>query len=277
MKETFQLNTPDGITLQGYTSNTASNPNAVITLIHGMGEHALRYEHVANFFNQHNIALVSMDHRGHGRSTGKRGHTPNYDALMHDVEMLLQKTNEMYANIPIILYGHSMGGNLVLNFLIRKKPAVKGAIVTAPYLRLAFEPPAWKVKLGKLSAGIIPSLSQPTGLDTKAISRDPEVVSKYEKDPLVHDKITSAFFVNVHFAGPYAIEHAKEIEIPLLLMHGTADRLTSVEGTKEFAAHAGKNVELKIWEGFYHELHNEPEKIEVLEYEINWLKKLGIL
>lgn len=277
MKEAFQLITPDGITLQGYHNNTTATPNAVITLIHGMGEHAMRYEHVANFFNQHNIAFVSMDHRGHGRSSGKRGHAPNYEALMHDVEMLLQKTYELHPGVPVILYGHSMGGNLVLNYLIRKKPAVKGAIVTAPYLRLAFEPPAWKVKLGKLSAGILPSLSQPTGLDTKAISRDPEVVSRYEKDPLVHDKITSAFFVNVHFAGPYAIEHAQEIEVPILLMHGTADRLTSVDGSKEFAARAGKNVELKIWEGFYHELHNEPEKTEVLEYEVHWLKKLGIL
>lgn len=277
MKEAFQLSTPDGITLQGYHSSTGSKPTAVIALVHGMGEHAMRYKHVAEYFNQLNIAMVSIDHRGHGRSTGKRGHTPSYDALMHDLEILLKKTNEEYPGVPVILYGHSMGGNLVLNFLIRKKPMVKGAIVTAPYLRLAFEPPAWKVKLGKLSAGILPSLSQPTGLDSKAISRDEEVVRMYEKDPLVHDKITSAFFVNVHFAGPYAIEHAKEIEVPVLLMHGTADRLTSVEGSKEFASRAGNNVELKIWEGLYHELHNEPEKIEVLDYEANWLKKLGVL
>ncbi len=277
MKETFQLSTPDGITLQGYQSSTDSKPKAVIVLIHGMGEHAMRYKHVAEYFNQHNVALVSMDHRGHGRSTGKRGHTPNYDALMHDLELLLQKTNEAYPGIPVILYGHSMGGNLVLNFLIRKKPKVKGAIITAPYLRLAFEPPAWKVKLGKLSAGILPSLSQPTGLDTKAISRDNAVVAAYEKDPLVHDKITSAFFVNVHFAGPYAIEHANEIEVPVLLMHGTADRLTSTEGSKEFASRAGKMVELKIWEGLYHELHNEPEKTEVLNFELDWLKKNSIL
>jgi alpha-beta hydrolase superfamily lysophospholipase len=277
MKEAFQLSTPDGITLQGYHHPTASNPKAVITLVHGMGEHAMRYKHVAEYFSEHNVALVSMDHRGHGRSTGKRGHTPSYNALMHDLELLLQKTNEIYPGVPVILYGHSMGGNLVLNFLIRKKPVVKGAIVTAPYLRLAFEPPAWKVKLGKLTAGIFPSLSQPTGLDTKAISRDETVVTAYEKDPLVHDKITSAFFVNVHFAGPYAIEHAKDIQVPVLLMHGTADRLTSAEGSKEFASRAGNKVELKIWDGMYHELHNEPEKAEVLEYEVNWLKKLGVL
>lgn len=277
MKEAFQLSTPDGITLQGYHHSTESKPNAVIALVHGMGEHAMRYKHVAEYFNQLNIALVSIDHRGHGRSTGKRGHTPSYDALMHDLEILLKKTNEAYPGVPVILYGHSMGGNLVLNFLIRKKTDVKGAIVTAPYLRLAFEPPAWKVKLGKFSAGILPSLSQPTGLDVKAISRDEAIVAAYEKDPLVHDKITSAFFVNVHFAGPYAIEHAKEIQVPVLLMHGTADRLTSAEGSREFAKNAGAHVELKIWDGFYHELHNEPEKNEVLDYEANWLKKLGIL
>lgn len=276
MKESFQLTTADGIILQGYQHNTASHPKAVIVLIHGMGEHAMRYKHVAEYYNKHNIAFIGIDHRGHGRSTGKRGHTPSYDALMNDLELLLKKTNEEYPGVLVILYGHSMGGNLVLNFLIRKKPEVKGAIVTAPYLRLAFEPPAWKVILGKLSAGIYPSLSQPTGLDTKAISRDEKVVTAYEKDPLVHDKITAAFFVNVHFAGQYAIEHAKEVQVPVLLMHGTADRITSVNGSKEFATHAGSLVELKIWDGLYHELHNEPEKADVLEYETNWLKNLGV-
>lgn len=277
MKESFQLITADGITLQGYQYHTASQPKAVIVLIHGMGEHAMRYKHVAEYYNKQNVAFISIDLRGHGRSTGKRGHTPSYDALMSDLEILLKKTNEEYPGIPVILYGHSMGGNLVLNFLIRKKPDVKGAIVTAPYLRLAYEPPAWKVKLGKLSAGIFPSLTQSTGLDTKAISRDEAVVAAYEKDPLVHDKITSAFFVNVHFAGPYAIEHANDVQVPILLMHGTADRITSINGSREFANHAGSHVELKIWDGLYHELHNEPEKADVLEYETNWLKKLGVL
>jgi alpha-beta hydrolase superfamily lysophospholipase len=170
-----------------------------------------------------------------------------------------------------------MGGNLTLNYLIRKQPELSAAIVTSPYLRLAFEPPKWKVVLGKMSAGIFPSLSQPTGLETAAISRDKKVVKAYEVDELVHDKITSAFFVNVHFAGPFAIENAAKIKTPLLLMHGLEDRLTSPEGTKEFMQNAGSNVTVKYWPGLFHEIHNEPEQQEVFQTEMDWLKENKVI
>ena len=167
-----------------------------------------------------------------------------------------------------------MGGNLVLNFLLRKQKELNGAIVTGPYLRLGFEPPKWKIILAKLSANIWPSLSQPTELELDALSRNQDVIHKYEDDELVHDRITSAFFVNVHFAGQYAIEHAAEINTPLLVMHGTDDRLTSPEGSKAFVSNAKDNVKLKLWNGLYHELHNEPEQEEVFSYELEWINSL---
>ena len=167
-----------------------------------------------------------------------------------------------------------MGGNLVINFLLRKQKELDGAIVTGPYLRLGFEPPKWKIILAKLSANIWPSLSQPTALELDALSRNQDVIHKYEDDELVHDRITSAFFVNVHFAGQYAIEHAAEIKKPLLIMHGTDDRLTSPEGSKAFASNANGNVKLKLWNGLYHELHNEPEQEEVFRYELEWINGL---
>ena len=99
-------------------------------------------------------------------------------------------------------------------------------------------------------------------------------IRKYENDELVHDRITSAFFVNVHFAGQYAIDHANEIKSPLLVMHGMEDRLTSPTGSQDFASNSGDNVHLKMWNGLYHELHNEPEKQEIFNYEIEWMNKL---
>ena len=277
MAEIFSLQTSDGLRLNGYIKQPISTCKAVMTIIHGMGEHAQRYSHVADFFAEIGIACVSINLRGHGNSEGKRGHTPSYEALMNDLDLLVSKAKSLFPNLPLIMYGHSMGGNLTLNYIIRRKPEINCAIVTSPYLKLAFEPPKWKVTLGKLTANLIPTLMQATGLETAAISKDNAVVKAYEKDKLVHDKITSAFFVNVHFAGPYAIEHASEIKIPLLVMHGTADRLTSPEGTKEFAKNAGKNVTLKIWNELYHELHNEPEKMEVLQFELDWLLQNQII
>jgi acylglycerol lipase len=277
MAERLHIITKDGLALKGYREDPKSNPKGVIIIIHGMGEHADRYVHVSAFFVERDFAVLRFDLRGHGSSEGKRGHTPSYEDLMNDLNTVHQKCTEIYPELPLILYGHSMGGNLVLNYLIRRQPPVKGAIVTAPYLKLAFEPPAWKVKLGKLTAGIIPTLTQPTGLETAAISRDPEEVRKYKADPLVHDKITSSFFVNVHFAGPYAIENASKINIPLLIMHGLSDRLTSPKGTEEFAENASANTTVKFWPGLYHELHNEPERKEILEFEMDWLKNTGLI
>lgn len=274
MANNFELTTSDGLKLVGESTSPSGEIKGVIVLLHGMGEHFGRYQHVAKYFAGIGYAIVGIDHRGHGKSEGKKGHTPSYDQLMNDIDLLVKKATELFPGKPVILYGHSMGANLAANFTLRKKPVLKGLILTGPYFKLAFDPPAWKVKLGKISAGIIPTLTQPTGLEVEAISRDEAVVSAYKSDPLVHDKITSSFFVNVHTAGPYAIEHAKDLTIKTLAMHGTADRLTSSKGTEEFAAQNPSMIELKLWDGFYHEIHNEKEQQQVFDYMANWMAKL---
>ena len=278
MTTAIDVRTNDGIQLKGYLNKSQTNDiRGIIVLIHGMGEHAGRYSHVADFFSAVGFSVLRMDLRGHGSSEGKRGHTPSYEHLMNDLDAIYQKVKELYPDLPVILYGHSMGGNLVLNFLIRRKPDITAAIVTAPYLKLAFEPPSWKVALGKISAGILPTLTQSTGLETAALSRDPNVVAAYEKDALVHDRITSAFFVNVHFAGPYAIQHADQISVPTLVMHGTSDRLTSHKGSEELDQKSMKNVEVRILDGWYHELHNEPEKEKLLNDILYWINSQLLL
>lgn len=276
METTFQLTTKDNLQLKGIVKKV-ENPVAILLFIHGMGEHIRRYEHVMDYYNAHNITCMGMDLRGHGESAGHRGHTPSYEHLMNDLQLLLDEGKKIGGNLPVFIYAHSMGGNLALNFLIRKKPKIEGAIVTGPYLRLAFNPPKWKIFLGHLTAKLVPCLTQSTGLDVTAISRDVNVVEKYKTDPLVHDKITSAFFVNVHFAGPYAIEHAHEIQVPVLIMHGLADKLTWSQGSSEFAANAKSFVNLKLWPDLFHEIHNEPEKQEVFDYQWSWLKKFDCI
>ncbi len=278
MTTAIDVRTNDGIQLKGYLNKSQTNDiRGIIVLIHGMGEHAGRYSHVADFFSAVGFSVLRMDLRGHGSSEGKRGHTASYDHLMNDLNSVIVKARELYPNMPLVLYGHSMGGNLVLNFLIRRKPEIRAAVVTAPYLKLAFEPPSWKVALGKISAGILPTLTQSTGLETAALSRDPNVVAAYEKDALVHDRITSSFFVNVHFAGPYAIQNADQIKVPTLVMHGTSDRLTSHKGSEELDQKSMKNVEVRILDGWYHELHNEPEKEKLLNDILYWINSQLLL
>ncbi|MGB1507442.1 MAG: lysophospholipase, partial [Crocinitomicaceae bacterium] len=263
----------DGLKITTF-SNHFKSEKGVIIITHGMGEHSMRYTEMADFYTNEGYTVISFDIRGHGLSEGKRGHTPGYDFLMDDIERVYTQVKKDYPSLPIFLFGHSMGGNLVLNFLLRKPNSICGAIVTGAYLKLGFDPPKWKIILAKLSSSIWPTLSQPTELELDALSRNKEVIRKYENDELVHDRITSAFFINVHFAGQYVIDHANEIKTPLLVMHGMEDRLTSPKGSQEFASNAGENVHLKMWDGLYHELHNEPEKQEIFNYEMEWMNKL---
>jgi len=270
----FILTTSDDLQLNGASFSPPGETKAAIVLIHGMGEHFGRYQHVIEFVNSIGYAVISMDLRGHGNSQGKRGHIDTYKQLMDDVDLLVKKAQELFNDLPLIMYGHSLGGNIAANYVLRRQPAFKGLIVTAPYFKLAFDPPKWKVFLSAVMAKILPALTLPTGLELAALSRDQAVVDAYKNDPLVHDKISSAFFNNVHAAASYPIEHAEELKIKTLAMHGLMDRITSYKGTTAFARNNPELIELKLWEGLYHEIHNEKEKQQVFDHIKTWLQKL---
>jgi len=264
----------DGTKFYGMGWEPDKKPKAVVCLVHGHGEHIGRYAHVGEAFSKAGYVLAGYDERGHGRTSGARGHIPSYEAMMNDIADFLELMRTRHPGLPLFLYGHSMGGNQVLNFALRRKPELAGVIATDPWLKLAFDPPAIKVTLGRLMNNIYPAFTQASELETAALSRDPQVVRAYEQDPLVHDKISARLFVSIYESGLWALEHAAEFPLPLLLMHGTADRLTSWQASREFAERAGKKVTWRAWDGFYHEIHNEPEKAEVLKAMTDWIDKL---
>ncbi len=238
-------------------------PVAIVCLIHGMGEHSSRYMHVKDFFNLNGISMYTFDHIGHGLSDGKRGHTPNYNFLLESIEKILTIAIRENMGLPIFLYGHSMGGNVVANYLIRRTPEIAGAILSAPWFTLPFKPPTFKITLAKFMNIIYSSFSDITNLDANAISRDKNVVEAYQKDSLVHNKITPSFFLSCFEAGKWARDRGEAVRIPTLVLHGTKDRLTSYTSSKEFAL-SNTLIHFKSYEGLYHELHNEPEKNIVL-------------
>lgn len=250
---------------------TPDAPRAVVGLIHGLGEHSGRYAHVAAALNRAGYAVLAFDLRGHGRSAGPRGHTPSYEALLADIDRLIEQVGQRFPGLPAFLYGHSLGGNLVLNHALRRRPALAGVVATSPGLRLAFEPPPIKVALARVMNALLPAFVQPNGLEVAALSRDPQVVHDYTHDSLVHDRISARLFVGFFEAGRWALAHAAEMALPLLLVHGDADRICAVEGSREFAAQAPGDCSLQAWAGLYHETHNEPEKEQVLQFAIDWL------
>jgi len=268
----FNWRTADGLRLYAQAWEPDTTPAAVVCLVHGLGEHSGRYAHVAAALTAAGYALLGFDLRGHGKSEGPRGHAPSYDILMDDIGRLLDEAAARYTDKPRFLYGHSLGGNLVINYSLRRKPDLAGVIATGPALRTATPPPAWKLALGKILYKIQPGMQMANGLDRDGLARDPAVVRAYASDPLVHDRISARLALDMLQAGEWALAHATEFPLPLLLVHGTADRLTSSKATQEFAAQAPGDVTLKLWEGFYHETHNEPEKAEVLGFMIDWLR-----
>lgn len=251
---------------------SVENPRAIIALVHGQGEHIGRYKHVAEWYNRNGIAVLGFDHQGYGKSEGKRGHAKNLEVLLNDIGLLLEKTSALYPDTPLFLYGHSMGGGLVLNYITRRNPDITGVIVTGPWIRLAFEAPALKVIAGKILRVVMPTLSLPTGLAAHFISHDDAVVKAYRNDPLVHNKLSTAAGMALLGAAKWLDTWAGAFNIPVLLQHGGDDKLTSADATRRFAERVKGDVTHREWPGLYHEIHNEKEKEEVFAFTLKWME-----
>ena len=264
----------DGITfyIQGWEPD--NKPRALLALLHGLGEHAGRYAHVGKVMTDAGYALIGFDLRGHGRSGGARGHSPSLDAYMRDIREFFLLMTQRYPEIPHFLYGHSLGGLLALSYAIQYGQGLKGMLVTGPALRSSLQEQKGKIAMVNVLGSLLPKMTLHSGLDPTTISRDPDVVQAYIKDPLVHYHVTLGFGKTALSAIELCFARASEFRLPSLIMHGGADQLNYPSGSEDFAgivSDAGGDVTLKLWDGLFHEIHNEPEKAEVFKYMIEWL------
>ncbi len=243
----------------------------VICLVHGLGEHSGRYHHWAEKFAGAGYATVAIDLRGHGKSGGLRGYTPSLDHYGDDLDLLLNKAEELYPGKPRFLYGHSLGGTLVAFFLIQRQPRINGAVITSPGLHTVLDRQKHKIAMARVFGLIYPSLSLASNLEHKALSRDPEVIAAYQNDSLVHDRVSARLGKGMLDAVNYIFNRAADITLPLLIMHGTSDRITFSSGSEKLAGLVSAECTLKLWEGLYHELHNERENDAVFAYLKKWL------
>lgn len=271
--EHFSFQTSDGLTLFARQWLPPQNVRAVIVLVHGLGEHSGRYAHVATRLSKEDLAMMTFDLRGHGRSEGKRGDAPSFDAYMQDLGEFQKLVERRFETAPCFFYGHSMGGLLLLNYLIRNQPPIRGAVVSAAGLHTPLTKQKAKLALVKRLSGWFPQLALPSGLDANAISRDQEVVQRYKTDPLVHGWVTLRMAQATIPAIDFVFQHADEIKVPLLILHGTADQLTYPSGSEELAQRVPR-AKLVLFEGLAHELHNEPEKEQVFQTVLKWINDL---
>jgi len=266
----------DGITffIQGWEPDT--DPRASLALIHGLGEHTGRYAHVGRAMTDLGYALVGFDLRGHGRSGGARGHAASLDVYMQDIRQFLDLLAQRYPGIPHFLYGHSLGGLLSLSYALQYSAGLKGVMVTGAALRSSLQEQKGKIAIAKLLGALLPALTLQSGLDPTTISRDRKVVDAYVSDRLVHYSTSLGLGKSALSAIDLCFARASEFDLPLLMMHGMDDKLTYASGSEDFAKLAGKagrDVTLKLWDGLYHELHNEPEQAEVFKFMTEWLDK----
>ncbi len=260
----------DGTTIYGQCTRP-DEVLGVVVLVHGFGEHLGRYrKNIVPLLVHTRVAVLCYDNIGHGKSGGKRGHCPNYQTLLDILDAVISKARTNFPGLPLFLYGHSMGGNLVLNYALQGSPNLKGIMATSPYLKLAFRPPKWKMALGRLMMGIMPSITLPAGLDPKGISRIPEEVRSYSEDPLVHDQVSPMYSFPIMDAGLWAIDNAHRLAVDTLLLHGTGDPI--IDHTATVAFHEGSSkTQLELFEGAYHELHHDLCRDKMMKTVQTWL------
>ena len=251
---------------------TVAHPVGAVVLVHGAHEHSGRYSHVAERLAAAGYAVHALDHPGHGRSPGRRGNIGSMAATVAGVAELVRYAGEQHPGVPLFVYGHSLGGLVALQYLTGAPDArVTGAVISAAALDTSTANAVQRT-VAPLLSRVLPDLGV-LQLDAEAVSRDPEVVRDYRTDPLNHTgrmvARTGAELMTTALAMP---QRLPSLTMPLLVLHGTADRLVPPAASEVVRAHAGSpDLTVRIYEGLYHEPHNEPEQHEVLDDVVAWL------
>ncbi|OLL75402.1 putative Lysophospholipase, Monoglyceride lipase [Pseudonocardia sp. Ae168_Ps1] len=243
----------------------------VLLLSHGIGEHSGRYGTVVDTLRPDGWAVYGLDHRGHGRSGGTRVHVRRYDDLLQDFETFRREIVARHPGVPVYLLGHSLGGQIALAYALRHQDRLDGLALSAPALA-SDTVPAPLVPVLSLVARVLPTV-RPVGIDTSAISSDPAVVDAYEADPLVHHgKPTLALGAAVYAQMDDLPPRAAELRLPLLVQHGTADRLTDPAGTRKLDEASGSaDTTVRWYDGLWHEIYHEPGREGPLTDLRRWL------
>lgn len=230
---------------------------AAVLITHGLGEHSGRYPNVVNALVGQGFALYGFDLRGHGRSPGKRGHIASWSQHRGDVHAFATLVRQQEAGLPFFLFGHSMGGLITLEYVLHHPDSIQGVAVSAPGLTTDGLSPVM-IRVSRVLSGVWPGLGVNTGLDAKAISRDPEVVKEYFDDPLVHGRATPRAGTEGFGAIAWTLAHADEWRAPLLIVHGSADSIVPVAASALFFDRVSIQDKKRIvYEGGFHESHND--------------------
>ena len=279
MADFSRRNPTDDTELMGTVLASPRKPRAVVALVHGFGEHAGRYRPFAAELERHGFAVVGLDLHGHGRTGGARGRCDSYERLREDVDMLLWEIRERFPGTPVILYGHSMGGGLVLDHVltrggfVRDGQKLSGVVASAPLLEVVDVPPRPALALLRLIRRFHPKFALRQPISGDKISTVPAERAAYESDPLVHNRLGVGLGLDMMAAGKRSLARAGDFPLPLLLMHARGDRLTSFSASERFASVA-PDCNFIALDGVAHEIHNDTSRARVAEAVSKFAERL---
>ena len=264
---------PDGLRLYSRRHELEESRGEIV-IVHGFGEHSGRYGCLTSHLVSRRYSVTAYDHRGHGLSDGRPGHVDRFGEYEDDLHQVLVRVHSRRKSAKIFIIGHSMGGLITLRYLAREPKMVAGGVISAPLIAVAAHVPVHKLMIARVGARIAPRLQLGNEIDPSVLSRDIEVGNAYAADPLVNRVVSPRWFNEATRAMDEAKQLAPLITAPLLIMHGTDDKLASVDATKKFFELIGSaDKQLAIFQGYYHELFNEPEKRQIFEQVSEWLDR----
>ena len=261
----------DGLRLFWQISPVAE-PVAHVAVLHGYAEHLGRYAELTRALNDAGYTVHLVDCRGHGQSGGKRAHVDKFDDYLSDLDLWLTRVKEKAAGKPVFLLGHSHGGLIVARYLLDRPDAVRGAILSSPYLRLKLKVPALKIFAGRMIDKLLPSLPMKNDLHPEQLTRDVAIQNATRTDPLYQQIATPRWFTQSSAAQETVLRRATEFVTPFLLLFGGSDPIADAAAGREFFdAATAKDKQHKQYDGLLHELFHEPERDLVFKDVVGWL------
>jgi len=250
-----------------------SEPKAVLLIVHGLAEHSGRYMNVVNHFVPLGYAVYGIDHIGHGKSDGTRVYVKRFDDYTNTLKVYFDMIHRWRPDKPIFLVGHSMGGLISAVYLLDHQTELTGAVLSGPVVKVPSNITPTILFMGKMLSTLIPRFGL-VGLDANGVSRDPAVVQAYISDPLVHrGKTTARLAAEMLKAMHYVSGQATKITLPIMIVQGSSDKLVDPAGAQMlYDAVSSTDKEIRIYDGFYHEVFNEPEHDKVLRDVETWLE-----
>ena len=264
--------TPSGSNIYTQAWLPDAPPHALILIVHGLGEHSGRYGNYVDYFVPRGYALYSFDTRGHGRSSGTRGHIDHFDQYVEDIDQRAAEARSDWPGTPLFVLGHSLGSLMALSYARQHPDQLTSLIVSGTALQDALVMPAWKRNLAKALSRVTPSLKMNNGVALSGLSHDPAVIAAFKADPLTHTWGTPRLDAEVKATRVQIMQAAPAWRVPTLMLHGGSDPICLAAGARQFAAQTPPGlVEYREYAGLYHEIHNEAERTQVFREIEAWL------